>query len=133
MRLFIILAAILTTGCATSYATFIDPEFRQYSSEFFDKSRAYIPPIVIKFGKVSPGDAAICKQFNNGQTEIVVSKQDWAWLRNYQRRGLIFHELGHCILNREHVETVFSYMYDTLQDEMFYMTNIDQLDNEMFR
>jgi hypothetical protein len=48
---------------------------------------------------VRPGDV---------QATVVVDKEYWGRLSDDERKLLIFHELGHCVLGRKHVPTFHS-------------------------
>lgn len=44
-----------------------------------------------------------CFQYSNGY-EIVIKREFWDLVSETARTLLIFHELGHCVLNRQHEE-----------------------------
>jgi hypothetical protein len=45
-------------------------------------------------------------EYNNGNY-IVVDKGYWSKYNVYGRETMVLHELGHCVLNRDHDETLF--------------------------
>lgn len=54
---------------------------------------------------VEQGGIAICRFINNGQMErIYISKSQWAVATVTKREMIIFHELGHCKLRRDHYD-----------------------------
>jgi hypothetical protein len=48
------------------------------------------------------GTLGQCKSYSDGSQQIVVDEQYWNRISNSEREYLVFHELGHCILEREH-------------------------------
>lgn len=130
-KLFIVSLLSLTSACAPSTSNFVHPETSVYVSEFLQKNKTPVPALIVNFGNAE-GSAAICKQWSNGQSEVIIDANWWGVYCDSQRRGIIFHELGHCIKNREHVEFELSYMYPEVQSCPFYEINQDELDSEMF-
>lgn len=67
------------------------------------------------------GRAGECRIFRVGQfREIAISWQSWDNLADHEREMLMFHELGHCVLERKHTKKKFdngqplSIMYPSL-------------------
>ena len=136
MRIILILALLLS-GCGSRppkhngflmpVGIGIDAEFIKYVAMFEDDYRKYLNKdievtIPIKFGKIpKQGFSAICWRPNGPNSTlmspyILVDKNIWLRLPDFDRKYLIYHELGHCILNREHihVEDFHSIMNHTL-------------------
>jgi hypothetical protein len=136
VKILIPFLAFFISGCAQSYFSFITPEFRPYSNEFISRSKTHVPPLVIKFGNTDKDQAAVCVRNLSRQTIVqalvVVNKSEWANLCESQKRFVIFHELGHCIKNREHSDSTYSYMYQEVLGCAFLNEFKDTLDNEMF-
>lgn len=84
-----------------------DEEFLELKTRFYaEASKLNIKPndsSIVK-GKTSiVGAAAMC---NFGERSIVVDESIWADLPDWKREFAIFHELGHCSLERvQHVES----------------------------
>lgn len=80
-----------------------DPEFETYVVEFefeYGKSVKHIP---INFGDLEYNKIGTCYSWDSGKKEIEIDR-DW-WddrSTDSERVVLIFHELGHCALNRSH-------------------------------
>ncbi len=51
------------------------------------------------------GTLGQCKSYTNGSTEIVIDEPYWNRVGETEREYLVFHELGHCLLDREHEDT----------------------------
>lgn len=69
---------------------------------------------------------------------IEINQLYWKQLSEYQRIGLIFHELGHCVLNREHVESnsvmlcPTSFMYPSVLTNFCVEKHYQEYIKEMF-
>jgi len=51
------------------------------------------------------GTLGQCKSFSDGSKHIVVDESYWNRIDATEREYLVFHELGHCVLGREHLDT----------------------------
>lgn len=131
MLIIIILITIYFTACAEKTYTSIDPDFRDYVQDFDRQYVGEMPNLIIQFGDVS-SHAADCRELSNGQKSIYVSKALWDAYCPSQRRGMLFHELGHCVLNRDHSDNYISYMWPVIRDCDFYNRQRTALDNELF-
>jgi len=75
--------------------------------------------------------AGICWWTRN--TRRVEIKRNITKVGSLQERGLIFHELGHCLLDLGHASPESKMMMSPyLFDEKTYVTNWDRLQNELF-
>ncbi len=55
----------------------------------------------LRFDKLTGLKAAKC-QTRGKRVDITIDSSKWKRLDEFQRRGLLFHEFGHCFLNRRH-------------------------------
>jgi hypothetical protein len=65
----------------------------------------------IQYGTLPEDAAGVCSELgdgNSGSHQIRIRKLYWESLTEIQKERLIFHELGHCELNRPHDNQVFS-------------------------
>lgn len=56
--------------------------------------------------------AGVCLEYESGDREILIDEQIWNQLGSdllyaARKRAIIFHELGHCILNRPHQDELY--------------------------
>lgn len=88
-----------------------DAEFEEYEKEFeavgkreLQDSNFSTGDIPINFGDTkSKTFKAVCLKYANGDKEVIVDKSWWDSNKDkYSRKSIIFHELGHCRLNRDH-------------------------------
>jgi len=77
-----------------------DPIFNSYVSSFESLFSVSVnTPIV--FGDVGEY-AGVCYKYSSGYSEIRINENNWEFLTEKQKEQLIFHELGHCVFDREH-------------------------------
>lgn len=57
--------------------------------------------IVLEFGELTGNEGGKCAP-NAYPKQIVIDRGKWLLINQHQREMLVFHELGHCILNRVH-------------------------------
>jgi len=78
-----------------------DPVFVKYINKF-NIEMNMSTNISTTFKKMDDKYAGICHSWSDGHREITINKKYWDNYSDKQREQLIFHELGHCALNREH-------------------------------
>ena len=89
-----------------------NPVFNELANRFEAEGKAYlnqpsfsIGDIPINFGDTEGTAVGVCFKYSNGQREIIIDQQRWETLPSI-REPLIYHELGHCRLNRGHDNSV---------------------------
>lgn len=95
--------------CACGRAPVQDPAFIPYLIAFEEQYRGFgvtTTTIDIEFYPT------LAKQNELGECElhqdkIEISRQYWSNLSDISKQNLIYHELGHCIFNRVHVDTTY--------------------------
>lgn len=95
--------------------------------------------VVVQFGTVEKsGAAGECKVDEAGNRTIVINEEAWSGYGKQYREMLIYHELGHCVLNRTHSTDLGSdgnpdsLMYPNLFYAAVYEFNRDGYLNELF-
>ena len=129
---YLILVALIVAGCGKKpFQKRIPPPdaFAEYVVEFESLLGSEIYNIYFAFGDLN--SYATCARSTG---TITVDETRWADLCPLQRRALIFHELGHCVLMRDHTNDgdPISYMNPALRTCTYYEQNIDALDAELF-
>lgn len=51
------------------------------------------------------GTLGQCISYADGSKEIVINERNWDRLDDLEKEYVVFHELGHCVLNRSHDNT----------------------------
>lgn len=90
-----------------------EPEIVPYYLAF-KKDTGIDMPIQFEFSDViiSNGSeaAGICYPYLNKVPKIFISKKVWTRISDITRKLLIYHELGHCLLDMEHVTNRYHIM-----------------------
>lgn len=83
-----------------------DSTFYSYIDSFEDLAKVEASSSPISFGLKDKTKAGVCyKYITNGEVVskyVKINETEWKRLNENQKYNLIYHELGHCILNREH-------------------------------
>lgn len=87
----------------------IDGSFVEQITLFESIYGASIGDVSIGFSKIERPAIAICSRWSNGYRQITVDPDYWNIADNMEKISLMFHELGHCVLNREHVNSLYYY------------------------
>jgi hypothetical protein len=68
--------------------------------------------IEVRFGAPSPGGVAVaaCETSVLHVRRITIRPDLWETMDEYRRRAILFHELGHCVLHRDHRTDVVAIM-----------------------
>ena len=102
-------AALLLSACGK--ATLELGNFAPYVQKFEDESRRFGPQVrvvdlSIRFGELDPGFTGLCRRRFAETPTIIVEPKAWEKASEWTRESLMFHELGHCILNENHREAM---------------------------
>jgi len=131
---------VLVTGCGRDYRV---SGFESYVDSFKAAAKTVgheltINDLIIEFGKPASENAdATCYQ-GAGTPRIAVDRSRWEKMEEMKRTALLFHEMGHCVLERRHKEGIAekgcpsSVMYPyTLSNDCFTEYKI-QYETELF-
>lgn len=127
----------------------IDPALQEYVDEFVAESNhqgrhVRITDLSVHFTpKLTGTHLASCDNYHGDDTNIIlVDASKWEWESPEYRKAMMFHELGHCVLNRPHLLTwsirngrwiVDSIMFPDIQsDTSMYVDNWDYYMVELF-
>ncbi len=124
--------------------TYVDSAFQDTYENFFleaNNSGIRIGPskITIIFGnpksKENPNAIGICSHEDN---LIVIEKQTWDKYDARDKEQLLFHELGHCLLNRDHCslkdsDNIVSIMYPNMLPSDLYKSKRKAYIDELFK
>lgn len=148
----LILISLLIAGCGSTPVQFrplglhVDAELAPLVSEFITEARAYgrvsdqvnlNVSFVPEIPSNDPGYITLGQCFM-GTGIVQINHTEWEDLSDNEKEELIFHELGHCLLNRQHNDGLFatgmpvSMMYWLLVDERWYVQYKAYYWNEMF-
>ena len=89
---------------------YINPELRPYVQRFADEGNILLSTgLYVGFGKVGDHpdpDRRILAVCYMNMERVVVDRNLWKEMDETHREVLIFHELGHCVLGRYHIDYV---------------------------
>ena len=110
----ILVTVLFLTSCGIKQADprwikGIDKEFVSYVSVFEAMYKKSIGDISIGFEKLESSTVGRCTIWSSGYRQIRIDPDYWHSASEEKRIGLIFHELGHCVLNRTHTSKTFYY------------------------
>jgi len=93
-------ALLLSIMCISSCALAnFETEYLEFYQEAI-KRNCMVFPVNAYFSRLEPGIAGYCIPGFG----ILFNEDRWAAFGPYQRKELVFHELGHCVLGLEHKE-----------------------------
>lgn len=131
-NMILISLSLLFFSCTKQATQFeLDPELAPYYEDFVQSGQirgqdVSTDDLIIKFGntKDERGALAYCGRdftqkgevFLGGRTEyntpkVVVDREYFKILTAKEKRAVLFHELGHCLLNREHSSEITPYQF----------------------
>lgn len=97
---------LLGCACRTEPVQVIEPELEPYIQDFFaaGNPRGYsgtleTVDLIAEFGSTQGDAEGQCQRRRN---RVTVDRERWEQLSEDRRKWLVFHELGHCLLNRDH-------------------------------
>lgn len=111
MRLLFILFTLV--ACSRSYLRIqggVDPAFKKYVDDFegIYHTPNHIPIHFTGGSTVLEEFSGECLTYSDGEKQILIDTHYWSQMVDSEREELIFHELGHCVFNRDHVATILS-------------------------
>lgn len=103
----LIITATLLTGSAAFAGEVQDIvlEFVQQSQRFSQVvalGTLEQPKIQMKFSYMDNWVHGVCRTISDGSIEVELNTSEWEKFDAIERKILVFHELGHCVLRRDH-------------------------------
>lgn len=115
MKMMIPLLLLFLSGCGD--ASFIDARFQPYVDSFVERANNHqkkynLVGLDIVFGETL-GDAGKCNIYQKigKNDEILINEKIFNRMDEIHRKYLIFHEMGHCVFGKKHVEDQHDVMY----------------------
>lgn len=102
-----ILSVLVSCGSVETInqRTYINPDLKPYYKAFIRDYKLKSSKIDIDFGFLPQDVAGNCRVSFRGKEfkrKITVDKAHWLSYNSYQKKWLMYHELGHCLLFRGH-------------------------------
>jgi len=83
-----------------------DPAFVEHVKSFQKETGIIVELPIVFDSDVDDKYVAVCRKYFYTHTIIKVNPRHWEQLSFYGKEETIYHELGHCVLNRDHDETL---------------------------
>lgn len=109
----ILLTGLTFSSCSKSNDKVIESELLTYFEDF--ELEAEARGVNIEISKVdisgyiqnieTRGTLGQCKTYSDGSQEVIIDEQYWNRISSSEKEYLVFHELGHCLLDKEHNDT----------------------------
>jgi len=79
--------------------------FEQYGKVHTGDGRFSVGDIPINFGDTENENfQGVCFEYPDGTKEVIIRESWWNGASEEYRESLLFHELGHCRLDRDHID-----------------------------
>lgn len=97
----------------------VDPELSSYVVDYYKLLNEYCPKhnynttkfYTIQFVNKLPGyEIGVCYRLLNGY-KIEINREWWSTENSVNKRQLMYHELAHCVINKDHVSDFHNYMF----------------------
>jgi Putative phage metallopeptidase len=114
-----VMLLLVVTACAPNHETQVNvpSALQPYVARFQQTGQdvtgeeIVITDLVVKFqqGNLDGGDeSGVCATSPYTSPTITIAEGDWMGMSEEQREILMFHELGHCVLHRAHLNSLIS-------------------------
>lgn len=129
---------LLLCGCSESIQNppgVITDDFKPFVAEFRQYYIGPWPPnLSIRYGEpITRYSHCDTNESFYSEKIILIRFSMWMGMEHEQKVATMFHELAHCVLNRdEHSTNQLSYMFPDLRTEKFYNDNKQILIEELF-
>lgn len=136
-----ILPILLTlSACGPNVSKTIDVAFSEYVSKW-EEDTGLIVNIGISFVEGYEDDNRVgqCTTWFNGAALITIHRGYWEEISDIERYALLLHELGHCVMGKDHNDTEMSdrcpasLMNSYILSERCYLKHYDALWEEYLR
>lgn len=99
----LIIVGLMLSGCGEGFEAIntgkVDPEFEDYVNKFLEIYEIPVIHVDMYFDEQSGNVIGVCKIRGNDRY-IEIDPNWWSWSGDVDREILIFHELGHCVLDQ---------------------------------
>lgn len=110
---------LLTLAACGQSREYIDPNFSKYVQKFSSTYNVDVN-LDMRFAPQTDMVVGVCISYSNGDRKIEIDKEAWDAYDDESREMLIFHELGHCVLDRPHREELITSGYRQIPASIMY-------------
>ena len=130
------LLSLSLIGCGEDLSSWTEPELQPYKDTFLQEAASYgislkTSNLEMRLGQTREGVAGVCtkveKHFLDGggiQKSITISRSYWEAAPEFVREFVVFHELGHCLLDQGH-DTREKVAVRVIDEDRVYTTTVE--------
>ena len=104
---------LLMSNCSKQTDSTIETELQIHFDTFLNEAEAHDLNISLDQIDIGAyveniekgGTLGQCKSYSDGSKQIVIDQPFWDNANDLEREYVVFHELGHCLLGRDHDDT----------------------------
>lgn len=86
-------------------------QFEQYGKQYSGNPNFTVGDVPVNFGDTENEQfEGVCFSYGDGTTEVIIRESWWNSASQPMRESLLFHELGHCALGRDHDNSILEIM-----------------------
>lgn len=100
-----IIIVFLFVSCGTSIQRGSNKELLSYVQRF-EEVTGVKGQITINFSTLPDQILGVCYKYDDGKRDVEIDLSYWKEIDDLTKEEIVFHELGHCVLNRDHDETL---------------------------
>lgn len=102
MKSFIVIFT-LVVGCGLPHPYTSNPDFDAYKAKFEQETGVKVTVPII-YDSLDEQTVGLCETFADGYKLIRIDVDFWKVMGNGGKEEVIYHELGHCQLDRDHAD-----------------------------
>lgn len=110
--------------------------FEREAALVLDRPNFKVGDIPVNFGDTENSDfVGVCFTYHDGSREVIIRKRWWDHADEKARQAIVFHELGHCRLDRGHNDQVImqddrEIRLSLMHSRMVYLNDYQQMEEE---
>lgn len=104
MKQTLVIIFIFLSACGMPRTHESHSDFNKYKERFEQETGVEVSVAIIYDANLSNEFAAVCEIFSDGYKLIRINELYWSYYGEGAREELVYHELGHCVLDRDHSE-----------------------------
>lgn len=117
----IYLSSLLLIGCDGSRPKVVDTDILPYIERFeayYNNTVEY--SVTFTDTMDNPAWVGVCYIYETGNRNVEINRHYWEDASDNEKEELIFHELGHCTLNRDHRSDKIAYKNSSVPISIMY-------------
>ena len=111
--LLICISVLTMSNCTKQSDNEIESELQLHFDTFVNEAESHDMDISLDYIDIGAylanieqrGTLGQCKSYSDGSKKVIIDQPFWDNASDLEREYVVFHELGHCILGRDHNDT----------------------------